>query len=222
MSSIDEPGTIDSSATIMTVRRTIGFLLGSSLAVIALPQTQPELVLHEGDLLFQHIGGEQGHAIELATNSHWTHVGIAMLEDARWVVIEAVGPVKRTPLPDWIEQGQGHFAVKRLVRNDGMLTAIEIGRIREAADRYTGVGYDFEFQWSDDLIYCSELVWKVFEGALGVRLCEPKPMRAFRLSDPAVRRVMRERFGDAPPLDEPMMAPSTLFECPLLILEHEQ
>lgn len=206
----------------MIPRRTLSFLLGTTLSAIALPQDQPTQALKDGDLLFQHIGGEQGHAIELATNSHWTHVGIAMQEEGKWFVVEAVGPVKWTSLPEWIEQGKGHYAVKRLVRNEGSFTASEVERIRRAAERYAGAAYDFEFRWSDDQIYCSELVWKVYEGALGVRLCEPKPMRAFQLSDPVVRRMILERYGDAPPLDEPMLAPSTLFECPMLRLVGEQ
>ena len=37
-----------------------------------------------------------------------------------------------------------------------------------------------------------------------------------------VQRTMQERYGSAPPLDEPMVAPSTLFECGLLEMVEER
>jgi len=183
---------------------------------------QKPIALHEGDLLFQHIGGEQGAALRLATGSAWTHVGMAMLERGKWVVVEAVGPVKRTPLQEWIEQGDGEYVVKRYLKQGAPLNAEDIERLRSSLKPFMGLGYDFEFRWSDDLIYCSELVWKVYEQALGVRLCEPKPMHAYDLSDPLVQRTMRDRYGATPPLDEPMVAPSTLIACPLLTLVGER
>lgn len=183
---------------------------------------QAPVELHEGDLLFQHIGGEQGHALQLATGSAWTHVGITMLERGKWVVVEAVGPVKRTPLAEWIEQGDGAYMVKRYLKDGRPLGAMDIERLRGAIKPFLGAGYDLEFRWSDELIYCSELVWKVFERALGIRLCDPMPMRSYHLGDPVVQRVMLDRYGSAPPLDEPMVAPSTLLACPLLTRVGEQ
>jgi len=177
---------------------------------------QQAIPLHEGDLLFQHIGGEQGTALRLATGSPWTHVGMAMLERGSWVVVEAVGPVKRTPLQEWVEQGDGEFVVKRYLKEGAPLGAKDIEHLRNALKPYMGLGYDFEFRWSDELIYCSELVWKVYEKALDVRLCEPMPMRTFDLSDPLVQRIMRDRYGATPPLGELMVAPSSLIDCPLL------
>jgi len=187
-----------------------------------LATAQKPIELLEGDILFQHIGGEQGHALQLATGSEWTHVGIAMLERGNWVVIEAVGPVKRTPLAEWIEQGGGAYVVKRYMQNGRPLAGADVERLRVAIKPFLGVGYDLEFRWSDELIYCSELVWKVFERGLGVRLCDPTPMRSYHLADPVVQRAMKDRYGSAPPLDEPMLAPSSLFACPSLTLVGER
>lgn len=189
-------------------------LLQASLATVA--QTRVAKDLRDGDLLFQHMGGEQGMALQLATGSPWTHVGIAFRDDGQWQVLEAVGPVKWTPLAEWLEQGNGEFAVMRLAEADRLLNEAALARLREAAEPFVGIGYDWKFGWDDELIYCSELIWKLYERALGIRLCEPKPMRAFDLSDPLVRQVMHDRYGAAPPLDEPMVAPATLMDCPLL------
>lgn len=176
---------------------------------------QLERTLRDGDLIFQHIGGVQGEALQLATQSPWTHVGIAFKEHGAWMVLEAVGPVKRTPLAEWVEQGDGAYAIRRL--KEKPLTPADIERLRNAAEPYIGLPYDLRFLWSNNEIYCSELVWKIYNEGLGIALCTPKPMRDYNLGSKQVRAVMHERYGSAPPLDEPMVAPSTLLHCPMLV-----
>ncbi|MCB0766030.1 MAG: peptidoglycan peptidase [Flavobacteriales bacterium] len=183
----------------------------------------PTAALRDGDILFQQTGGEQGRAIQLATGSPWTHVGIAFKEDDRWLVYEAVGPVISTPLDEWALHGtDGQWVAKRWVGADRMDTVEMRARLDKAGERFSGLPYDLRFGWSDDRIYCSELVWKIFAEGLGVRLCEPKPMREHALGSQLVQQVMRERYGTAPPLDEPMISPGALFDCEELrtVVEH--
>jgi hypothetical protein len=172
-----------------------------------------EQMLREGDLVFQHINSPQSAALELATGSYWTHVGIAFKQQDRWMVLEAVGPVKATPLKNWLAQGDGGRCVAKRWKE---LDAQALTRLRASADRFMGLPYDLGFLWSDERIYCSELVWKMYQEGLGVRLCEPKAMRDHDLQHDLVRRTMLERYGTAVPWDEPMIAPATLFDCPLL------
>ncbi|MEZ4807044.1 MAG: YiiX/YebB-like N1pC/P60 family cysteine hydrolase [Flavobacteriales bacterium] len=175
--------------------------------------------LHNGDILFQTLEGGQSDAIAQATGSPWTHVGVVFKEDGEWMVYEAVGPVKATPLPRWIAQGsKGHFVAKRYVSGpNGPLAEEQARRVRSAMERFMGLAYDRRFDWSDERIYCSELVWKAYAEGIGVELCSPRPMRDHSLDSELVRRTMAERYGNAPPLDEPMIAPGALFDCPLLI-----
>ncbi|HRH69697.1 MAG TPA: YiiX family permuted papain-like enzyme [Flavobacteriales bacterium] len=174
-------------------------------------------LLQEGDIVFQHTGGEQGRAVQLATGSPWTHVGILFKRDGQWTVYEAVGPVQSTPLDEWTTHGEaGHWTVKRLVDADQVLDAEGLARLRKAGARYNGLPYDLQFRWSEERIYCSELVWKMYKNGLGVELCAPKPMRENNLGSETVQRVMNARYGAAPPLDELMIAPGALFDCPHL------
>lgn len=172
--------------------------------------------LSDGDILFQDIGGGQSDAIALATQCHWTHVGIAFRDNGKWMVYEAVGPVKKTPLSEWIGQGHGHYVVKRW-NERAKLDAATVAKLKAAATPYMGRAYDWQFLWSDEKIYCSELVWKMYEEGLGVRLCEPKALKDWHLNSDLVQRTMKERYGSALPLDEPMVAPATLFQCPSLV-----
>ena len=173
--------------------------------------------LREGDIVFQQTGGEQGQAVQLATGSPWTHVGMLFKEGGRWMVYEAVGPVLSTPLDEWAAHGEdGHWVAKRWVGAEKMDGAQLRAQLHKAGARFRGLPYDLQFGWSDERIYCSELVWKMYAEGPGVELCKPKPMRDHALGSPMVQEVMRKRYGSAPPLDELMMAPGALYDCPEL------
>jgi hypothetical protein len=51
---------------------------------------------------------------------------------------------------------------------------------------------------------------------LGIKLAKPLPLRDFNIDAIEVRRIMQKRYGNQIPYDEPMVAPSQLFESQLL------
>jgi len=177
-----------------------------------------QLLVREGDIIFQSMPSRQSRALELATGSVYTHVGLVMKEDEGWVVYEAVQPVKITPLSKWISRGtKKHFVLKRLKESELKLNSDVLGRMRLLLGKYLGKNYDGRFLWSDDEIYCSELVWKVYRSGVGIELAAMKKYRDFDLSSQEARTLLAERFSGSVPLDEPVMPPSVLFDSPLLI-----
>ena len=107
----------------------------------------------------------------------------------------------------------GATSVKRLNRP---LTASEIAKLHAAARNFAGKTYDLYFEWSDERIYCSELVWKMYQEALGLKLGKLQKLREFDLGDPVVKAKLRERYGEQVPLDEPVISPAAVFASPLL------
>ena len=176
----------------------------------------------DGDIIFQTSLSSQSYAIQAATKSRYSHVGIVYLTQSVPYVYEAIGPVKTTPLDQWIKRGEkGHFVVKRLKNADAVLTEEAIERMRSAGAVYEGKPYDLTFEWSDDRIYCSELVWKNYKQALDIELGTLQKMKNFDLSDPKVRFKVRERFGDSIPLEETVISPASIFNSSQLIQIHE-
>jgi hypothetical protein len=168
--------------------------------------------LRDGDVIFHQSRSAQSRAIQLATKSPYSHMGLLFSRNGRWFVYEAVGPVKFTPLDEWTARGNGgHFVVKRL------RAAVPVARMRTVSERYHGKPYDFYFEWSDQRIYCSELVWKVYKEAAGVEVGRLQRLRDFDLSSPEVRRKLAERYGRRIPLDEPVISPAAMFESDKLI-----
>ena len=179
--------------------------------------------VRDGDLVFQTSRSSQSVAIQRATGSPYSHMGLVLVRDGTPYVFEAVATVRFTPLDRWIARGAGeHFVVKRLRNAGTVLDAAGISRLHAAALRFAGRPYDLTFEWSDDRIYCSELVWKAYDRGLGIDIGALQTLRDFNLTDPAVRAKMRERYGDTVPLNEPVISPVAMFQSTLLTTVAEQ
>lgn len=109
-----------------------------------------------GDIVFQTSTSSQSLAIQLATRSPYSHMGIVYIRDGAPLVFEAVQPVRLTPLATWIKRGErGRFVAKRVRNADAVLTAATLRKMRQVGETFAGRDYDLYFEWSDERIYCS-------------------------------------------------------------------
>lgn len=174
--------------------------------------------LKDGDLIFQTSLSNQSKAIQLATNSKYSHCGIVFKEGDSFYVFEAVQPVKRTPLAEWIARGEkGEFVVKRLKNAEQTLTPEVLQKMKEIGKGFYGKKYDLAFEWTDEKIYCSELIWKIYKRAAGIEIGNLEKLRDFDLSSEVVRKKIKERYGDKIPMDELVISPASLFESDKLV-----
>jgi hypothetical protein len=179
--------------------------------------------VRDGDVIFQTSRSSQSLAIQHATGSPYSHMGFVLFRDRKPYVFEAVATVRFTPLDHWIARGVGHhFVLKRLRNADTVLNANGIDKLRMAAERFTGRPYDLTFDWSDDRMYCSELVWKAFDRGLGIQVGSLQTIREFNRADPVVRAKLRERYGENVPLTEPVISPVAMFRSTLLVTVAER
>jgi uncharacterized protein YycO len=191
--------------------RALFLSLGVAALLAACGGTE-DYVPRDGDLVFHTSRTAQSEAIRRATGSEYTHVGVVYVEDGRAFVFEAVEPVRSTPLEEWVGRGEGErFVAKRLRDADDVLTPAAVDRLRELGESYRGRPYDWVFAWSDSALYCSELVWKLYDRAVGVRIGEPGTLGDFDLSHPEVRRTIERRWPDGFPGEERAIAPSEMF-----------
>ena len=184
------------------------------ICVAALHSSRAAEELRDGDLIFHTSRSAQSLAIQRATHSSYSHVGMVFLRDGKPFVLEAIATVRYTPLAQWTARGaQGEYVVRRL---KAPLDARRSAALRTAAEKFLGRPYDLYFEWSSERIYCSELVWKAYDDALGVELGARQKLRDFDLSDKVVKAKMRERYGSRVPLDEPVISPAAVFDSKLL------
>lgn len=173
--------------------------------------------IKNGDLIFQTSLSGQSKAIQLATKSKYSHCGLIYEEGNNYFVFEAIQPVKRTPLDKWIVRGQdGKFVIKRLKNADQILTPSTLAKMKQVGDQFDGKNYDLTFEWSDDKIYCSELIWKIYQRATGIEIGKLEKLSDFDLTNEAVKKKMKERYGDKLPTEETVISPASIFESELL------
>ncbi len=165
-----------------------------------------------GDVVFQSLPkGPLVETIEGVTNSPWSHCGILVQRDGKWMVAEAIGQVRYTPLYLWVVRGRrSKVESYRLVERPGDLD----GKLEAGIEPMLGRQYDYRYAPEDDEIYCSELVHKVYDRAFGIKIGEWE-----RLGDLNWRpheQFIRETENGKLPLDRPMITPVGLTVSPLL------
>lgn len=185
--------------------------------------------LQEGDIVFQDSSkyangqkhSDQAPAITKLTGSNWTHCGIVFIENGKPVVYEAAGPVRVTPFKEWANGGVNGFVKTKRLRTG--LTDEQKADLKKEAVKYLKRPYDRRFEWGDDLLYCSEYVWKCFQRApslaLEVGLREKWDDFHWKDADKKTADMLKERFPETngkPPVNEVIITPKAIFESSLL------
>ena len=172
--------------------------------------------VQDGDVIFQSSYSKQSQAVEIATNSKYSHCGIIYIENNVPYVYEAVQPVGKRKLADWISSGVDQTCVIKRFKGIDTLSKKSLLRMKEYAASQFGKNYDGYFSWSDKEMYCSELVYKTYKNCINFVLAQPKTLRDFNIDAPVVRKIMQERYGDDIPYDELMISPGQLYDAPSL------
>ena len=150
---------------------------------------------NQGDILFQESKSNQSKYIKAATDSRYTHCGIIYKKDGKDYVLEASNVVKLTPVQEWINRGVGkHVKVRECPIKDFKIDL----------KKYIGKSYDTSFSWTDDRMYCSELVYKIYVDN-GIKLCNLR-----RVSDYKVGKFKDYLKKRAISINELVVAPSDL------------
>ena len=175
-----------------------------------------------GDIIFHTSKSNQSKAVQAATRSPYSHMGIIYIKDKKPYVYEASRTVKVTELNEWINRGKNRkYIVKRLINSDVILTNDALNKMKEVGKLYEGKPYDLYFEWNDERIYCSELVWKIYKNALGIEVGKIEHLKDFDLSSPEVKKKLKERYGEKVPENEKVISPVSMFNSELLKTVYE-
>ncbi len=171
---------------------------------VAAPQSL-EGSLKTGDLVFHTSRSRQSMAIQVATGSPLSHVGLVEVTRAGVFVVEAVQPVRRVSFSKWKARGvSGHVLVLR----PEQLPEEKREEAVTEAKRHLGKPYDWHFGWGDGAMYCSELARKAYTKAAGVDY--GKMERLGSLNVKKLGPLLRERYGGKVPLDLELITPASL------------
>ncbi len=174
--------------------------------------TVPTEKFHNGDLIFQQSKSRQSAAILEATGSPWSHVGMLVQKGKDWYVAEAVQPVRITQLQSFIDRGRDKSY--RVYRIRG-ITDNEVTALEDAIAPQLGKNYDIFFEWSDDTLYCSELIYKAVFVATGKEIGNVQRFADLNLNGPLIQELIRQRYkntGKTFNPNEPIVTPVSQLE----------
>jgi uncharacterized protein YycO len=198
--------------------RRLNLLLVSIFSIFLFSFTSKvsDLQLKNGDIVFIESTSGQGKAIQLATKSKMTHVGIVFIENGKPMIYHAVEPVMKSSVDEFrLMSNDGALYVKRL-KDQSVLTEETISKMLKEAKSKLGIHYDYLFGWTDEQLYCSEFVWKLYNHNLGINIGKLKQLKDFDLSHPVVKFKLQERYGNNIPLKEEMISPGDMYNSELL------
>ena len=112
--------------------------------------------------------------------------------------------------------------IKRLKNADQILTNSTLTKIKQIGEQFKGKPYDIKFEWSDEKIYCSELVWKMYQQATGIEIGQLEQLSDFDLTNDIVKDKMKKRYGANIPLDEKVISPAAMFNSDKLVTVEEK
>ena len=161
--------------------------------------------LKTGDLVFHTSRSRQSAAIQAATDSPLSHVGLVEVTKEGVFVVEAVQPVQRVRFAAWKARGLGGRLL--VLRPEGLPDEQRRAAVAEAR-RHLGKPYDWRFGWGDEALYCSELARKAYSAAAGVDYGKME-----RLGELNVKRLgphLRQRYGGRVPLQLELITPASL------------
>ena len=182
-----------------------------------------DIEIKDGDIIFHTSKSEQSKPIQIATKSIYSHCGIIYKKGNDLFVYEAVGPVKLTPLKEWIARGKNNsYVIKRLKNSEKLITPGVLSKMKTVGDQLKGKPYDDTFEWSDNKIYCSELIWKIYQRGAGIEIGKLQRLKEFDLSNKIVKAIIKKRYHGKIPRDEIVISPGSLFDSELLVTIKKQ
>ena len=153
----------------------------------------------EGDIIFQTSKSEQSKYIRMATKSQLSHCGIVVEKGGRQYVLEASNVIKLTPVDDFIAKGVGKkYWVKRVVDKP----------VKIRYQHLLGRRYDSQFKWNNNLYYCSELVYHIYDSQLGIKLGKPRKVSSY-WGVGLFKKYIKKRKID---MDELVISPKDIYD----------
>tara|TARA_R100000951_G_scaffold116580_1_gene129110 strand:- start:2768 stop:3415 length:648 start_codon:yes stop_codon:yes gene_type:complete len=165
---------------------------------------QPDYKPVAGDIIFHTSKSTQSPIIQKITKSELSHCGIVYIKNGVPYVFEASSKVKLTKLETFINNGIDKKY--EIFRYKSKLSQVEQKNMFQYASDQIGKSYDLKFKFTDDKMYCSELVWKIYKAA-GIILSSPTKFKDYDLSSIEAIKMIEDRYGSKINLNEPVITP---------------
>lgn len=167
-----------------------------------------------GDIILQSNACHLCSLIEAEEKSSYSHMGVLVLHQGKWSVLESWGKVRISSLNEFLlrRKKDTHSLILRTIHIENRLRSEIL--LNRFAEKFAGLSYDPDFLWhnSDEQgqkLYCSEFVLKFMKPYLLIPM-KTKPMH-FEIN----REYWIKYFHGNPPDGMPGISPGDFERSPL-------
>ncbi len=178
----------------------------------------------EGDIVMQISEDPQHIAFGKACGSKYNHAGMIFIrpKDRMFMVMEVNDSVTATPLTEWINRGQDdHVVVMRLKDANQILNERKTMQLKKGAKDFRGKSEDDFYSWTDNALYSTELVWKMYAN-LKIEICEPGKISDMNMTGTVIGEQMTKNYGAGIPKNEKFISPDAIYKSTKLVVVYER
>ncbi|MFM2016552.1 MAG: hypothetical protein RL007_208 [Bacteroidota bacterium] len=177
----------------------------------------------DGDIIMINSNSPQAVLLNQLVGGKYNHVGIIFQrkKDGILMVTDVQDSVVATPLTDFVASAvNGEVCVLRLKDASKVLNEDKVRSLREATRSYAKKPFDPVLNWDDSKIYSSELVWKVYDKSMMLKLCKTGTVADFDISEQKQKELSSTYGGNVSNKDE-AVSPDAIYNSPKLEIIYE-
>ncbi len=121
------------------------------------------------------------------------------------------------PYQEWIDSGiDKHFVIKRLKSYPNGFNKENEVKLNEVIQRFVGLPYDDYYEISDERMYCSELIWKIYKNFLNIEIGKLRKLSEYDIEHYEVKGKLKQYIGERLSYEELMISPGDMFNSNLV------
>lgn len=183
------------------------------LAALSLSGAKAQKLV-DGDIIFIQNKALEGKDLLPTGKSKFNYLGVIFHENGIPYVYHAAASFTRTPLEEFRKMATGDAFTKHLEEEE-MMGPDVIKAMKSYANAKLGSPYDNRISLVTEDLYNAEFAWKVYQSAIGLSLCQPKPLKDYKFNSSLTIEFLKEAYGPAV-MDEPIVTVGDIYNSKFL------
>lgn len=177
----------------------------------------------DGDIIMINSRSPQAELLHQLVGGKYNHVGLVLQrkKDGLLMVMDVQDSVRATPLTDFVaSSADGSVCLLRLKDASKVLNESKVRSMRETVRTYARKPFDPVLNWDDSKVYSSEVVWKVYDKSMMLKLCPTGTVADFDISAQKQKELSSTYGGTVSNKDE-AVSPDAIYNSPKLEIIYE-
>lgn len=159
----------------------------------------------EGDIIMEVYGADQPKLWGELMGGKYNHCGLIIIrpKDGVLCVVDLLDTVRLVELTSYVDRAEGGKLCLLRLKNASMtLNEEKVTALKKSTKAYKGTPFDPVLNWDDSHMYPAELIWKIYNNAMMLTLCEKTVVDSFNISETRKAELSKQYGGAVSGRDE--------------------